>query len=178
LKLNLQRAQSLLELSQNHYLEARALVSQALRSITGDDARLHSDLTSILGLTYTGVQEFGRGVQLCRESLQEAERTGLPVTRLRASLALGQALLQAGNRAAALGALRNAEPDSAKYPEARWRLMALMAQADPEYTVPARAALNALEQLWGLEAVQRYMASPDIQQVSRPLFGPSNATHQ
>jgi len=177
LELTLIRSRALMELSQGHYREAKALASQALADKAGDDLRLHSDLTGILGLAYAGSGDFARGVRLCRESLQDAIKLNQAAFLLRARLGLGQALIDAGDRSAALGVLQDGEPGADKFPEARWRLLALMSRADPRYAAPARDALNELERLWGSEAFRQYLAGRDVQKLSSPLFQPNHAIH-
>jgi tetratricopeptide (TPR) repeat protein len=170
LRLNLLRARAIMELSQGHHKEAEGLANQAFAAESSTDPRLHLDVAAVLGLAYAGSRDFPRALRLCRDAVQGASRLGQPNALLRARLALGQVLLEIGDHSQALRVLRDGEPDSAKSPEARWRLLALMSQADPQYKSRARDALNDLEQLWGAEAFRTYLTAPDIQQLSRPLF--------
>lgn len=178
LKLILLRARASLELYEGHYHDARTFATQALAAEAGHDPRLHYDLLWILGLTHTASGDFSTGLHLCREALQSATKLGLPAAMLRSRLALGQALMESGNRNAALTVLHDAELDSTKYPEAHWRLLALMSQADPQYAAFAQQALKELKGLWGAEAFAQYSAAADIQKLTRPLLRTNNAIPQ
>jgi hypothetical protein len=87
-----------------------------------------------------------------------------------ARLALAQAFLYAGNHSGVLETIRNHEPDGAKYPESRWKALALMSQADPAYAAPAQQALREIERLWGHETFEKYLTRPDVQRLSRPFL--------
>jgi hypothetical protein len=167
-----------MELSQEHYAEASTLASQGLAGDSGPEPLLHSQLADILGLAQAGSGNVVGGLQLCRESLEAAGEVGQPSTLNRARLALAQAFIEAGDRSAVLAVLRDHEPDAAKYPESRWRVLALMSEADQRYTAPAREALSELERLWGEQPFQKYLARPDMQRLSRHLLGPVTAIHK
>jgi tetratricopeptide (TPR) repeat protein len=178
LRLRLLRDRAGVELSQEHYTEASTLASQALAANNGRDGTLHSQLAGLLGLAQAGSGNLARGLQLCRESLDAAEKVGATTTLNRARLTLALALAHAGDRSGVLAALRDHDPDATKYPESRWRALALMSQADPRYTAPAREAASGLERLWGQQAFQKYLARPDVRRLWRPLFRPVTAIHQ
>jgi tetratricopeptide (TPR) repeat protein len=172
------QARARMELSQHHYQQARDLAVQALASPAASDRRLHSELTAPLGLALAGLGDVHGGLRRCRESLDDAIQVDEIPLLILARAALAQVLVQSGDRAAVLKLLRGHESETAKYPEANWRVLAVMAQADPQYGAPARAALQQLEQLWGSEAFRQYSARPDVEQLSRPLFQATNAKHQ
>ncbi len=170
LKLLLLHTRARIELSQQHFSEARVLASRALMSVAEADRRLHSELTGALGLALAGSGDVGGSLRRGRESLDDAIKLGEVPVVIRARVDLGQILIRAGDRAGVLKLLRGNEPEESRYPEVRWRVLALMARADPQYSTPARDALRQLGQLWGETACREYLTRPDVEGLSRPLF--------
>jgi len=178
LRLKLMRARARMELTREHFVEARTLANQALAAEGGRDPVQHSQLLGILGLALAGTGNFSQGLRLCKESLEAEEQVGQPGARMLARLALAQACSRAGDRAGVLAVLRGREPDAGKYPESRWRALAFMSRADPAFATPAREALSELERLWDRQTFQTYLTRPDVQQLSRPLLGAAAAIHK
>lgn len=178
LKLLLLHTRARIELSREHFSEAKALAGEALASAAAADRRLDSELTGALGLALAGLGDVSGGLRRCRESLDDAVKLGEAPVLIRARADLAQVLTRAGDRAGVLKLLKDNQPEEGRYPEVRWRVLALMAQADSQYSTPARDALRQLGQLWGETAWRQYLARPDIDKLSRPLFPSVRAKQQ
>jgi tetratricopeptide (TPR) repeat protein len=174
LRLRVLRDRAGMELSQEHFAEARVLASQASVAGSGRDAVVKAQVQGIFGMALAGSGNFTEGINLCRKSIEAAEKAASRPAIVRARLALAQAQAYAGDRRGILSTLRNHEPDAARYSESRWRVLALLSQADQQYAANARDALNALKRLWGEQPFQKYLARPDVRRLWRPLF-PNNS---
>jgi hypothetical protein len=119
--------------------------------------------------------DWSEGLRICRESLSDAIKVGETILVIKTRIALAAALMDAGDRAAALGILRGNEPDPEKYPEVRWRALAIMSRADPSYAAGAAEAFHLLERMWGADAFRLYQARPDVERIASPLFRPIHA---
>ena len=97
---------------------------------------------------------------------------------LNSQLALAEAQVQTGAGAGAASTLRQAESVLASQPESRWRALALLAPADPQYLIPARQALDQVAAMWGSAAFRSYLARPDLEKLARPLLTAVSAAHR
>jgi tetratricopeptide (TPR) repeat protein/tRNA A-37 threonylcarbamoyl transferase component Bud32 len=170
IRLYLMQYRAEMALSQGLHAEAAAISRRTLASGAGRDPLTVADLKGILGLALLASGDRTEGLRNCEESLAAAAKLNDVAVLLRSRLALLQAWLETGDRAAALGIFHDAEPALAGHPESRWRALALLARADRKYAIPARQALDELARRWGDAAYRTYLTRPDVQKLSRPLL--------
>jgi hypothetical protein len=130
----------------------------------------------VLGLALLRSRNKAPGTKECEESLQSLESAGDPAALLAARAAALEARLETGQSASALALFQQLEPSLSGYPESKWRILALVSAARPEYRDAARQALAALEHSWLAPLNQSYLKRPDIVRLSRLLFAQSGAS--
>jgi serine/threonine protein kinase/Tfp pilus assembly protein PilF len=132
-----------------------------------------------LSLSFSGSTTH-EGASACREALEMATRSKNPWLISRAKLALAEALLQANDFQEALTEALQAEDSfaSAGQQASDWRAWLVAARAshslhDAEYAhgyaTKASAALSSLEQKWGTEVYNNYLARPDVEYYRKQL---------
>ncbi|HEV2764762.1 MAG TPA: hypothetical protein VGV38_17410, partial [Pyrinomonadaceae bacterium] len=104
---------------------------------------------------------------------KEAQQLGEPALVSRATLALAKALLAAGDeaRAAELALQSQARFAAAGQKESEWRAWLVAARSSRaagdeararEQSAHAESALSGLQQQWGAESFNSYLARPDV----------------
>jgi tetratricopeptide (TPR) repeat protein len=165
-------------LSRNQSAEASAFSRKALTMDSAQSASTSSEVSRILGLAQLSSGQLREGLRQCRNSLAAAEKLNSPSGLMRARLALLEAGVQTGDRTVALQAFHDAEADLNRFPEFRWRMLALMSRADSQYLVSARDALNVIKRAWGDKTFAEYAGRPDVSRLARPLLQAVNANHK
>ena len=178
LLLTIQKARADLALSENQFAEAAVLARMALAAAAGTATIQEAQLRRILGLSEVAAGNRGEGLRECEQSLAIAKKIDALAMIANASLAVGKARIEIGDRAGALKLLREVEPQLARFPEFRWRGYALMAQADLKYAPLARQALAQLAAEWGEAAFRDYQGRPDVQNLARPFLQAVSAKKQ
>jgi tetratricopeptide (TPR) repeat protein len=169
LSLNLVLARAEMSLNRNLYSDAIRVARRAATSKTDSVLLTSADLQRVLGLALIASGAKNEGLRLCTASLELALKSNDAAAVFRERLALLQALVESANREQALHLFRVLEPELPNHPESRWRALALMARLKSEYALPARQELEKLRS-WGEPAYQTYLARPDVQKLSWPLF--------
>jgi hypothetical protein len=154
-------------LSQAKYAEAALLARQAIAG--NPDPATGARLRRILCVSGLGMGKRGAALRDCDEESVAGATTDRNV-RLAGLLVRLQLQVAMRDDQAAIRTLREAEPDLSSHMESRWRFLALAAQVDPQYSAPARQALNELEQAWGSAAFGGYVTRADVESLRRPLL--------
>lgn len=161
-------------LSQRRFPEAK---SRAQDSLTASGTQF--EVTAIeakftLGLAEALSGSAAAGRKLCEEAVEQARRAGDEALLSKALLALAEAALESGDASVALKNAQQAQERFARASqlESEWRAWLVAALASQKqrdeaaarsYTERAGQILSSLEQKWGTDAFQSYMARPDIQ---------------
>jgi tetratricopeptide (TPR) repeat protein len=176
LQLSLLRARANLALSRNQYGHAMALARLALAGGTASPGT-KAELNSIVGLALLGSGQKQAGLRACEEALRTAESLNDDEVLMQTRLALVKAKLESGDRPGALAVFHQAESNLSRFPEWRWRALALMARTDSLYLTPARRALDQLTEQWGSNVIRPYLERPDIKPLARPFLSSFHAEH-
>jgi tetratricopeptide (TPR) repeat protein len=167
-------------LSERDLVKARAASQKALALAgteyhdTAIEARLVLGLVQVL----SGAPQEGR--KTCEEADKMAGLTGDPWLISRSALALAEASLESGDAASALTHALRAQEVIARIgdQEAEWRAWLVAALASGrtndqakarEYAEHANGLLATLEQKWGTDSFNSYLARPDIQYARKRL---------
>jgi tetratricopeptide (TPR) repeat protein len=175
LRLSLLRERATLALSQGRFIEAASVARKALSEDTGQNAGTNAELSRIIGLALLSSGSVREGVKYCRESLVVAEKLDSPARLMEARLAMEQAFVKTGDRVAALQIFHESEAVLTKYPEFRWRMLALVSLIDPKQAPAARSALTDLSRAWGEQTFKLYLNRPDVAHLARPLLQTDHA---
>jgi tetratricopeptide (TPR) repeat protein len=141
---------------------------------TAIQARLVLGLVQVL----TGAAREGR--KTCEEADRMAAQTGDPWIISRSALALSEAMLESGDAASALTNALRAQESIARIgdQESEWRAWLVAALSSKrtrdqskaqEYSAHAAELLSTLEQKWGTDSFNSYIARPDIQYARKRL---------
>jgi tetratricopeptide (TPR) repeat protein len=164
--------------------EARAKCQQAL-DLAGKQYKYTAARAKImLGLMQASSGQASAGRQLCEAALSEAKQTGDPRLIARVWLALAETALAEGN---AQDALANAEQAQSSFSqrgqaEPEWRACLIAGEASRKmgdrekadrYFSRAAELLSALQQKWGEEVFNNYLARHDIQLYHKRLTNPA-----
>lgn len=133
-----------------------------------------------LGLVESRSRVARAGSKWCEEAVELATSTGDPQLLSSALLASAEASLESGDSQRALEKAMQARESFARFgkQDSEWRAWLIAAQAKHrlgegaaafEYATNANAQLSNLEQKWGLEAYNGYLARPDIQHFRKQL---------
>jgi serine/threonine protein kinase/tetratricopeptide (TPR) repeat protein len=161
-------------LSELRLPEARAKAQQAL-ALAGtqyQDVAIQAKSVLCLVQAFSGAARAAKSV--CEESAAMASRTGDPWLISRATLALAETILESGDAPNALTTALRAQESTARIgdQEGEWRAWLIAAPAAKsagdqmkahEYSARAAELLSQLEQKWGTDVFNGYLARPDIQ---------------
>jgi serine/threonine protein kinase/tetratricopeptide (TPR) repeat protein len=167
-------------LSERHLPEARKKGQEAL-DLAGtqyQDTAIQARVVLCLAQLFSGAT--GVSKSSCEESAALAARSGDPWLNSKATLALAETILENGDIQNGLTAALRAQESTARLgdQEAEWRAWLIAALAsrrtgDPakahEYSTHAAELLAKLEQKWGAEIYNGYLARPDIQYARKRL---------
>jgi tetratricopeptide (TPR) repeat protein len=170
-------------LSQGRFGDARAKGGETLAATkaAGDRKDMTADADVIVCLADAFGGAPARGKPLCAEAARLAAETGDPLSVSSTQLALGEALLEAGDAAGARTAALAAEDFFARsgHIESDWRALVVAGKAcrlagdgtaAHDYFARAAAQLAQLERSWGEEAAG-YLSRQDVQRLRRELGG-------
>ena len=167
-------------LSQRLFAVARDKSKQAY-DLSGTQAEEAIEAQRILGLSLSVSGSSTReGVRACEEALEMATRVKNPWLVFRTKLALAEALLQANDPQGALTRTLEVVDSFARSGQqaSEWRAWLIAARAsrslhDAEhahaYALKASAALSSLEQKWGTDVYNSYLARPDVEYYRKQL---------
>ncbi len=167
-------------LSERRLTEARAMAQKAL-SLAGtlyQDTTIRAQLVLSTTQVYSGAAREGR--KSSEESLAMAVRTGDQWLVSRSTLVLAETMLESGDAPSALTTAFRAQESFARTgdQESEWRAWFIAARASQrtgdqtkarEYASHAAGLLANLEQKWGTEAFNGYLARPDIKDSHKRL---------
>lgn len=168
-------------LSERRFPEAKAQAEQALAAADAPSPNA-IELKRVLGLSQVFSNAKHEGRLSCEEVVKMAAQTGDPWLLSRARLALSAALLEDND---AQGALTNALQAQESFARAgqqdsEWRALLLAARASRrtgdelkarEYAARAVESLASLQQKWGDDNYNSYLARPDVQFFRKQLTG-------
>jgi tetratricopeptide (TPR) repeat protein len=160
-------------LSERRFLEAKAQAQHAL-SLAGTQikgAAVEAKYTLGLAHTFSGARREGN--RTCEEAVEMAKQESDPRLLSNALLALAEAQIENGNAQAALDTALQAQERFARagQAESEWRAWLIAARANRqlknieaarEQFSRARALPATLQQKWGEEAFNNYLARPDV----------------
>jgi ATP/maltotriose-dependent transcriptional regulator MalT len=167
-------------LSEWHLQESKSKSHQAL-DLAGTqfkDTSVRAKYTLGLAENRSGAPRVG--VHLCEEAVEMATATGDPRLLSIALLASAEVVLESGDSQRALETALRARESFVRFgqQDSEWRALLIAAQAKQrlgevaaarEYATTANAQLSNLEQKWGPEAYNGYLARPDIQYFRKQL---------
>ncbi|MGH9931140.1 MAG: tetratricopeptide repeat protein, partial [Pyrinomonadaceae bacterium] len=171
---------ALLDLSNGHFRESEAKSRQAL-ALAGtqfDDTIVQAKFALGLAQARSGATRAGR--LLCDEAVNAATGTGDPKLISAAALASAEALLESGEAQGALEVALRTQVTLARFgkEDSEWRAWLIAARASErlgdataarQYATQAVTRLANLEQEWGAEAYNGYLARQDIQRFHQQL---------
>jgi serine/threonine protein kinase/Flp pilus assembly protein TadD len=173
-------------LSQRKYSEA---VKAAKEVIARDDSNSKHptiEVKPILGLAlyYSGFKDSGR--QTCEDAVEMARVSGDPRLLTNSLLSLAQILLETNNAQDAIKAADNAQVILARVgqSDSEWRDWLIMGRANQklgnnkvarEELSRSDALLSSLQQQWGIERFNTYLARPDVRLYREVLIKASAA---
>jgi len=169
LQLSLAEDRAEMALSQGSASDAADMARRALGALPPEDAPPAADLKRVLGLALLAAGNKSEGRRQCEESLTAAAKLGDEGALLEAQLAVEQARVETGDRAAALAIFHALEPALASHPESRWRALAIAGRLDASYLPAAREAYESLARQWGDAVWRGYAGRPDVQRLSGSL---------
>ncbi|HEY0078904.1 MAG TPA: tetratricopeptide repeat protein [Pyrinomonadaceae bacterium] len=161
-------------LAQRQFPQALSLAGQAheFAGARAPEAIIDASRVRALALVATGQKPQAR--QACEEALSAATQAADPGLRSQALLTLSEVLLESDDYEGALARALEAEEffrRSEQYASA-WHALLLASRASrrlnqqtraSDYSARALSLLSALEQRWGSENYQSYLARPDVQ---------------
>jgi serine/threonine protein kinase/Tfp pilus assembly protein PilF len=169
-----------LELSDWHFSESKLKSQQALALAGTRYKETAVQAKHTLGLAAIRSGAPRAGSHLCAEAVDMASSTGDPQLIAGALLASAEAMLESAEAERALETALQAQKSFARFgqQDSEWRAWLLAAQAKRrlgeiaaarEYASNAGARLSNLEQKWGPEAYNGYLARPDVQHFRKQL---------
>jgi len=180
----LQAAISLVEaqiaLSERRFPEAEAQSRQALNLAGAEDKFVAIQGKYLLGLSQAFEGRAPAGQALCQQASDAAVPLGDPLLIAKSQLALAEAALVAGDGKTAIDAAKHAQTffAGAGLSESNWRAWLIAGMASQKvsdrdsaqlYLKSAADGLSSLQQRWGEQVFQSYIARPDIQVYRRNL---------
>jgi tetratricopeptide (TPR) repeat protein/tRNA A-37 threonylcarbamoyl transferase component Bud32 len=167
-------------LSERHLSEAKMKGQEAL-TLAGtqyQDTAIQAKVVLCLAQLFSGAARAGKSA--CEESAAMAAQSGDPWLTSKATLALAEVILESGDIQNALTLALRAQESTARLgdQEAEWRAWLTVALASrrtgdqtkaSECSSHATELLSRLEQKWGAEVYNSYLARPDIQYARKRL---------
>jgi serine/threonine protein kinase/Tfp pilus assembly protein PilF len=167
-------------LSERRFPEAQAKSQQAL-DLAGTqykDVVIQAKCALSVARAVSGKAREARG--LCDEAAQMAASSGDPWLLSKAWLALAPLMLESGDAQNALTTALRAQEQFARtgQQDSRWRALLIAARASRklgdetaarEYGAQANELLSNLQQKWGAEVYDPYLARPDVQYLRKQL---------
>jgi tetratricopeptide (TPR) repeat protein/tRNA A-37 threonylcarbamoyl transferase component Bud32 len=163
-----------ISLTQNLHREVIQVAETALSSTSNLNPLSEAEITRLLGLALLRSGNPKSGLTRCEKAFAAAQKLNDPDELLDTRLALVEAFLSTHDVSRASAMLHDLESLLNTHPERGWRAFAQLGRSDPRYIGRAKEALKALENLWGRDAVSKYLKRPDLQNFSRHLF-PGNS---
>jgi serine/threonine protein kinase/Tfp pilus assembly protein PilF len=171
---DIERAYGEMALSQRRFPDARSRSERAL-AMAGNqykDVTIKAQYT--LGLLKAFAGSAAEGKRLCEDAVKMATDAADAALVAHATLALAEALLQSGDAKSASEMAKQVQEKLAKsgQQESEWRAWTIAGLASQrlgdrtaaqEQLARGKAVLSQLEQKWGTEVFNRYLARPDVQ---------------
>jgi serine/threonine protein kinase/Tfp pilus assembly protein PilF len=167
-----------IDLSQNHFPEAKDKVEKLLAIAGTQFPEISANGMRVLGMTqaYGGAAAVGRAK--CAEALELAKQLNDPWQLAKAQLALAEAALLSGDTQGAFSNALQAQEVFARLGQqsSEWRAEAIVALANwklgdktkaQEYALRANDSLSKLEQRWGKGNYDTFLSRPDVQRLRK-----------
>jgi tetratricopeptide (TPR) repeat protein len=178
LQMNLQRMRADMLLSQGRNADAMKLARKLLAGDPAPDVASSAELTDIWGLALSRTGHAREGLTQCRNGLELARGVRDEADLLGARLAVLEGLIATGDRQAARSVFAEMEPTFGQHPVSRWRALALVSAADPQYRSSAAEALTGIKTSWGDSAFAQYLSRPDMGKLAWPFLQGFSAIHK
>ncbi len=170
----IERTYAQLALSQRRFPEATSKAGQALVLAGTQYKNVIIEGKYTLGLVKAFTGSGREGKSLCDDAVKMATDAGDTALLAHATLALAEALLASGDAQGALEMAKQAQARFAKsgQQESEWRAWIVAALASrrlgdkttaQEQLARGKEALSRLQQKWGTEVFNHYLARPDVQ---------------
>lgn len=170
----IERSFAQMALSQRHFQEAEAKAENSLVMAGTQYKSVTVEAKFTLGLVRAFSGSAGEAKKLCAEAVRLATEAGDAALLSRATLALAEATLEAGDAQTALTLASQAQERFAKggQQESEWRAWLVTARANKrlgakqvaaEQRAQGKQVFSQLQQKWGAQIFERYLARPDIQ---------------
>jgi tetratricopeptide (TPR) repeat protein len=161
-------------LAQRQFPQALSLAGQALELAGTGTAEAVIDAHRVRALALVATGQKAQARQACEEALNTATQAADPGLRAQALLTLAEVLLESDDFEAALTRALEAEEFFRRSEQhaSAWRALLIASRASRrlnqetranDYSARALSLLSSLEQRWGSENYQSYLARPDIQ---------------
>jgi tetratricopeptide (TPR) repeat protein len=162
-------------LIQERFSEARAKAEALLRGADAGDLDTRCAASLVLGLALVRSGSARRGIEACREAFELSKSTGNSSREVEALLALAEAAVSTGDRAAAAAHAARARTslELSKRPESLWRACMLLLQSgagDRAVAAEAAAALGQLKSSWPVADFRSYLNRPIIRRTHLELL--------
>ena len=162
-------------LIQERFSEARAKAEALLRGADPGDLDTRCAANLVLGLALVRSGSARRGIEPCREAFELSQSTGNSSRQAEALLALAEASLSIGDRAAAAAYAARARTslELSKRPESLWRACMLLLESgtgDRAVAAEAAAALGQLKSSWPAADFRTYLNRPIIRRMHLELL--------
>ncbi len=179
LSLEGQLAGAEIALTQNHAPEARDKAEKLLAQAATKFPELSMNATWVLGIALADAGA-ATGKQKCAEAVELAKQLNDRWQLAKAHLALAETMLLTGDAQGAANTALQAQQVFAQlgHQASEWRAVALAALATEklgdknkaqEYAVQANESLSQLEQMWGKDNRDTFLARPDVQRLRKQL---------
>jgi tetratricopeptide (TPR) repeat protein/tRNA A-37 threonylcarbamoyl transferase component Bud32 len=179
---DIQLANAEMALSERRFPEAKTQAEQALASAGTQPTPTAIEIKRVLGLSQVFSNAKHEGRLLCEEAVKMATQAGDPWLLSRTRLALSAALLEDNDAPDALTNALQAQESFARagQQDSEWRAWLLAARASRragdelkarEYAAHAADSLANLQQKWGDDSYNSYLARPDVQFFRKQLTG-------
>ncbi len=149
--------------------QARTLSEAILQRTQPQSPRIGMELKMALALAMARSGAASKAVTIARQALELAKPLNDPYAEARVKQALGEVLMAATDRSAAVDELRTAlaQFEKSKLNESAWKCAALLARAEPaeesKQKLHSRELLEGLKRSWPADAMESYLKRNDVQ---------------
>lgn len=172
--------ESLLELSESHFREARLKSEKALELARDDYPAMTIQAKGVIALAQARAGITRKRMLLCEEALDTANPLNDPQLSNQVLLSCAETMIIDGDTQRALDTALRVEKDFARFgkTDSEWRAWLIAARASAllrqeakarEYASYADQRLSELEQKWGAEAYKGYLARADVMHFRKQL---------